>query len=201
VERELSNTPAAAVPPLDTATLNQLLADNPGAGAAMLLAAARANHPAAQAWLGQLYFDGRGVAADAGEALHWFQRAALAEVPMAMNMLGRCHETAGARRWISGWRLSGIAVPPSANWAGLGWAIYNLAQMQLNGRGMPVDRRAGFDGFTRAVALNHARAMHFLGQFHEYGWEIAVDRALAFELYRRSAEGDDYRGLRSRPRC
>ena len=58
----------------------------------MLLAAAWANHSAAQAWFGQLYFDGRGLAADAGEALHWFQRAALAKVPMAMNMLGRCRE-------------------------------------------------------------------------------------------------------------
>jgi hypothetical protein len=77
----------------------------------------------------------------------------------------------------------------------LDWAIYNLAQMHANGRGVPLDRAAAFALFSRAAELGHARTMHFLGQFYEYGWEVEADREHAFALYRRSAEGGDYRGL------
>jgi TPR repeat protein len=42
--------------------------------------------------------------------------------------------------------------------------------------------------------MGHARAMHFLGQYHENGWETARDIDKAFALYRQSAEGGDYRG-------
>ena len=189
MERKLS---ATVTPALDTAQLNRLLQDDPARAAAMLLAAARADHPAAQAWLGQLYLDGRGVAADGREARYWFQRAAQADVAMAMNMLGRCHE--------NGWG-GAVDFPLARVWyrraaaLDLDWAIYNLAQMAANGRGMAADRAAAFALFSRAVALGHARAMHFLGQFYEYGWEVAVDRQRAFALYRRSAELGDYRGL------
>lgn len=177
---------------LDVDAVNHALHVDPTAAAALLLQAARADDPRAQAWLGQLYLDGRGVAADGGEARYWFQRAAQADVPMAMNMLGRCHE--------NGW---GGAVDFSlalvwyrrAAALNLDWAIYNLAQMAANGRGMAPDRAAAFALFSRAAELGHARAMHFLGQFHEYGWEVRVDRQRAFALYRRSAELGDYRGL------
>jgi TPR repeat protein len=43
--------------------------------------------------------------------------------------------------------------------------------------------------------MGHARAMHFLGQFHEYGWELPADRPKAYALYQQSAAGGDYRGL------
>ena len=36
--------------------------------------------------------------------------------------------------------------------------------------------------------------MHFLGQFYENGWDVAIDRETAFAWYRRSAEGGDFRG-------
>ncbi len=177
---------------LDTNALARQLRSAPAAAIATLREAARAGDAEAQAWLGQLCLDGRGVPRDAAEAHYWFQRAAHAGVPMAMNMLGRCCE--------NGW---GVAVdyPLAVVWYrraaahGLDWAIYNLAHMHWNGRGLPADRAAAFALFQRAAALGHARAMHFLGQFHEYGWETPADRQRASGLYRRSAELGDYRGL------
>jgi TPR repeat protein len=177
---------------IDTETLARQLRDDPATAFATLRSAARTDDAEAQAWLGQLYLDGRGVPRDAAEAHYWFQRAAHAGVPMAMNMLGRCCE--------NGWGTT-TDYPLATVWyrraAGhqLDWAIYNLAHMHWNGRGMHPDRAAAFTLFQRAAALGHARAMHFLGQFHEHGWETAVDRNRAFALYRRSAELGDYRGL------
>lgn len=192
MERALSTPAPQALPALDSSAVNRQLHDDPSGAAATLLAAARAGHPAAQTWLGQLYLDGRGVPADGSEARYWFQRAAQCDMPMAMNMLGRCHE--------NGWG-GAVDFPLAVAWyrraaaMNLDWAIYNLAQMALNGRGMPRNQAAAFHGFTRATALGHARAMHFLGQFYEYGWEVPVDQMQAFSLYARSAAGGDYRGL------
>ncbi|MBN8922035.1 MAG: sel1 repeat family protein [Rhodanobacter sp.] len=177
---------------LDADALAQQLRDDPAAAIAALRDAARADDAEAQAWLGQLHLDGNVVPRDAAEAHYWFQRAAHAGVPMAMNMLGRCCE--------NGW---GVAVdfPLAAVWYrraaahNLDWAIYNLAHMHWNGRGMAADRVAAFALFRRAAALGHARAMHFLGQFHEHGWETPVNLDRAFDLYRQSAELGDYRGL------
>ncbi len=56
------------------------------------------------------------------------------------------------------------------------------------------DRAAAFAWFRLAASRGHARAMHFLGQYHENGWETPVNRTAAFAWYRRSAEGGDFRG-------
>jgi TPR repeat protein len=181
-----------ALAALDTEAIDRLLSNQPHLAAARLLDAARAGHADAQAWLGQLYLDGRGVPREPAEALYWFQRSAHAGVPMAMNMLGRCYE--------NGWGTP-VDFTLAAVWyrrgaeAGLDWAVYNYAQMLANGRGVAKDRAQALQWFERAVAMGHARAMHFLGQFHEYGWEVPADRAKADELYQRSAAGGDYRGL------
>ncbi|WP_266169538.1 tetratricopeptide repeat protein [Dyella subtropica] len=177
---------------LDVDAVNALLKDDPACAAQLLIDAARGGRADAQAWLAQLYLDSRGVIPDAAEALYWFQRSAHAGVPMAMNMLGRCHE--------NGWGTL-VDYPLAAVWyrraaeQNLDWAIYNMAQMYANGRGVKRDRTEAFRWFTRAVEMGHARAMHFLGQFYEYGWETPVDTTRAFALYRRSAETGDYRGL------
>ncbi len=194
MERDVNTAEASASrpPALDTEAVNRLLASDPATAATLLLDAARAGRADAQAWLGQLYLDGHGVAQDAAEALYWFQRAAHAGVPMAMNMLGRCCE--------NGWGTA-VDYALAAVWyrraadEGLDWAIYNIAQMLAHGCGMAQDRAEARRWFERAAALGHPRAMHFLGQYHEHGWDVPVDHARAFALYRRSAEGNDYRGL------
>lgn len=187
--RELSEQPVVE---LDTAEINRLLASDPAQAARVLEDAARRDRADAQAWLGQMYLDGQGVERNAPEALYWFQRAAHAAVPMAMNMLGRCYE--------NGWGAPAdfelaLVWYRRAAAQNLDWAIYNLAQMHANGRAVTKDRAEAFRLFTRAAALGHARAKHFLGQFYEYGWEVEANQQHAFRLYREAAEGGDYRGM------
>jgi uncharacterized protein len=145
----------------------------------------------AQLLLGQLLINGVGASRDPVRALHWFMEAARALHPMAINMVGRCHEY-------------GLGTPvnfeEAAKWYhraatyDCDWAIYNYAHLLASGRGVPKDRAAAFTWFRLAASRGHARAMHFLGQYYEYGWETPVDPTTAFEWYRRSAEGGDFRG-------
>ena len=147
--------------------------------------------PQAQLILGQLLINGAGIARNPDRALHWFREAAQARLPMAINMVGRCHEF-------------GLGTPvnleEAAKWYhraaafDCDWAIYNYAHLLASGRGVPKDRAAAFVWFKLAASRGHARAMHFLGQYYEYGWETPVDRPAAFAWYKRSAEGGDFRG-------
>jgi len=147
--------------------------------------------PQAQLLLGQLLINGAGTARNADRALYWFKEAARARLPMAINMVGRCHECGlgtpvdyeEAARWYQ--RAAAFDCD---------WAIYNYAHLLASGRGVAQDRGAAFVWFRLAASRGHARAMHFLGQYYEYGWETPMDRATAFEWYRRSAEGGDFRG-------
>ena len=145
----------------------------------------------AQLLLGQLLINGVGATRNPQRAFYWFMEAARARLPMAINMVGRCHE-------------HGLGTPvdyeEAAKWYhraaafDCDWAIYNYAHLLASGRGVPQDRGAAFVWFRLAADRGHARAMHFLGQYYEFGWETPVDRATAFEWYRRSAEGGDFRG-------
>jgi len=147
--------------------------------------------PQAQLLLGQPLINGAGTSRNPVRALYWFKEAARARLPMAINMVGRCHE-------------HGLGTPvdyeEAARWYhraaafDCDWAIYNYAHLLASGRGVAKDRGAAFVWFRLAASRGHARAMHFLGQYYEYGWETPVDRATAFEWYRRSAEGGDFRG-------
>lgn len=161
------------------------------AAVARLRTQARLGDAQAQLALGQLLINGVGTRLDAREALHWFHEAADAGVPMAMNMVGRCHEY-------------GFGIPvdyvQAACWYlraarhDCDWAVYNYAQLLAHGRGVPRNRAAAFTWFQLAATRGNARAMNFVGLYHEHGWETPVDRQAAFAWYQRSAEGGDYRG-------
>ena len=171
--------------------LAQLLLANPAAAMDQLRPFAEQGDAHLQLLLGQLLINGVGAPRDPPAALHWFLAAARARVPMAMNMVGRCHEYglgtaidyARAARWYH--RAASFDCD---------WAIYNYAHLLANGRGVTKDRAAAFLWFKLASSRGHARAMAFLGQYHEHGWETPVDRVTAFSLYIRSAHAGDYRG-------
>ncbi len=178
-------------PPPDGEELEKLLKSDPATVVERLRLYAEQGEAQLQLLLGQLLINGVGALRDPHEALRWFRAAARARVPMAMNMVGRCHEYglgtnvdyALAARWYH--RAATFECD---------WALYNYAQMLAHGRGVPQDRAAAFIWFKLAASRGHARAMHFLGQYYEYGWETPMDRPTAFAWYRKSAEGGDFRG-------
>ncbi|RAO77946.1 tetratricopeptide repeat protein [Dyella jiangningensis] len=168
-----------------------LLRTNPSRVHATLLAQALAGDAGSQLGVAQMYLEGIGCERNTGEALYWFQHAAHQGDAMSMNMLGRIHE--------NGWGVP-VSYELAAVWYreaaehGSDWGMYNYAHVLANGRGVKADRAAAFHWFERAVDAGHARAMHFLGQYYEYGWETAPDAERAYALYRLSAEKGDYRG-------
>jgi len=158
----------------------------------LVRAAAERGVPEAQALYGQMLLDGRLVAHAPAAALGWFERAARGGNVMAMNMVGRCLD--------QGWgvaRSQRLALPwfRKAAERGLHWGMYNLATLLVLGEGgVERDRAQAYHWLKRAVELGHVKSMNLLGGFYEDGWEVRQDRAVARELYRRSAAGGDFRG-------
>ncbi len=170
---------------------HRALADDPAEAAKWLETAARHGVVEAQALLGQMLLDGRGVAKDPVAAFERFRIAAYTGYLPAMNMVGRCLE--------GGWGVE-RDLPAAARWyrrgaeASFDWAQYNLANMLLRGRGVERDRQQAFAWFLRAARQGHAKSMNLVARFHEEGWDMPVDRLAAVEWYRRSAVLGDFRG-------
>jgi TPR repeat protein len=171
--------------------LAEKLAGPPAEVARWLEAAAKYGLVEAQAALGQILLDGRGVPQDRAAAARWFGIAADAGHIPAVNMLGRCCEL--------GWGLA-PDLPRAAECyrraaeAGLDWGQYNYANLLLRGRGVPRDRRHALELYRRAAAQGHAKSVNLVGRFIEEGWEVPANPPLAAHWYRRAAEAGDFRG-------
>ena len=155
------------------------------------MAAAEYGLAEAQALLGQILLDGRGIEADDMQARAWFAKAAEQGHLMGMNMLGRCYEL--------GW--GGPAnLTEAARWfqraadKGLDCAMYNYANLLLHGNGVRKNERLALDWYRQSAARGYAKALGVLGRFYEEGWTVEADRDLAIDYYRQAAEGGDFRG-------
>ncbi|MBE7376114.1 tetratricopeptide repeat protein [Pseudomonas lopnurensis] len=175
---------------LDTAQLDDL-AEQPQRAARLVLSAAAAGEIEAQALLGQILLDGRGIEADPALALTWFGIAADRGHAMACNMAGRCHEhgwgcSAGSTRAAEYYRRAADL--------GLDWGMYNLANLLATGRGVAQDEAAAYRLYRQAAELGHAKSMNLTGRCLEDGCGVAQDVAAAHAWYARSAEAGDFRG-------
>ncbi|QXI14950.1 tetratricopeptide repeat protein [Pseudomonas hamedanensis] len=176
---------------LDVADLPAMLEESPGRAAQAILLAAGEGEVEAQALLGQILLDGRGIAQDQPLALRWFGIAAGRGHLMARNMLGRCHE--------HGWGCMADASVAAQHYriaaeAGLDWAMYNLANLLATGRGVAVDHLQALVLYRRAAELGHAKSMNLLGRYLEEGQVCPADPLAARDWYRHSAEAGDFRG-------
>lgn len=170
--------------------------EDPGERAAFLCALAGQGDAEAQTLYGQLLLDGNGVAKDEAAGFAWFNRAAAQGHLMALNMVGRCYDL--------GW---GVAVDKAraadcyriAAERGLDWAMYNYATLLALGHGAPQDKKAALAWFEKAAKLGPsligAKAINFVGSFHEDGWVVSRNLTKAARLYERAAEGGDFRGM------
>lgn len=167
------------------------LEEHPRRAARWIIHAASQGEPDAQALLGQILLDGRGIEQDQALALRWFTIAAQNGHVMACNMAGRCHE--------HGW---GCAADPAraahyyrkAAEHGLDWGMYNLANLFATGRGVEQDQTQALQLYRQAAELGHAKSMNLLGRYLEDGVVVPADQTAAWDWYRRSAEAGDFRG-------
>jgi len=176
---------------LDGTQLGAMLEESPARAAQAILLAAGQDVVEAQALLGQILLDGRGIAQDQPLALRWFGIAAGQGHLMARNMLGRCHE--------HGWGCVANAAIAARHYriaadAGLDWAMYNLANLLATGRGVVLDHAQALALYQRAAEAGHAKSMNLLGRYLEDGQACQADPSAARDWYRRSAEGGDFRG-------
>jgi uncharacterized protein len=171
--------------------LAECLSGPPEARAALLHEAAEAGLADAQALYGQILLDGAGVPRDAAAAFGWFSKAARQGHLMALNMVGRCYDL--------GWgatidKARAAACFGVAAERGLEWGMYNYATALALGEGVAEDKPAALELFRKAAALGNAKAANYVGSFHEDGWVVSRDLALAEHHYRIAAEGGDFRG-------
>ncbi len=176
---------------LDPELLAQRLAGSPEEAAQWILASAKLGVPEAQALLGQILLDGRGVPTDPTQARVWFQCAAHGGNVMGMNMLGRCHEL--------GWGgetdlLSAAYWYQQAAERGLDWGMYNYANLLSHDDSVLTDRARALELYRSAAAMGHAKSINLVGRFYEEGWVVDADPDTAFDYYRRSAIAGDFRG-------
>ncbi|HWT70431.1 MAG TPA: tetratricopeptide repeat protein [Pseudomonas sp.] len=176
---------------LDGERLSAMLDESPARAAQAILMAAREGVVDAQALLGQILLDGRGIAQDQPLALRWFNIAARQGHLMARNMLGRCHE--------HGWGCTADATVAAGHYrqaadAGLDWAMYNYANLLATGRGVSEDQVQALSLYRGAAEQGHAKSMNLLGRYLEEGRVCPADPEAARDWYRRSAVGGDFRG-------
>ena len=176
---------------MDAAEISRRLAGPPEERGAFLAVAAEAGLADAQALYGQLLLDGDGVERDQQAAVRWFDKAARQGHVMAMNMMGRCYDL--------GWGLP-VDKIRAAQWfkaasdRGLEWGIYNYATALALGAGVEEDKPAALALFRKAADMGNAKAVNYVGSFHEDGWVVEHDMAEAARCYAIAAEGGDFRG-------
>ncbi|MBD8474333.1 sel1 repeat family protein [Pseudomonas sp. CFBP 8770] len=176
---------------LDNEQLKTMLAAEPRKAAQALVIAAGQGVIDAQALLGQILLDGRGIERDAVLALKWFAIAAGRGHAMAHNMLGRCHE--------HGWGCEASAERAAGHYlyaarAGLDWGLYNLANLLGTGRGVALDHPRAFACYLQAATMGHAKSMNLVGRYLEQGLVAGADLPRPQVWYMRSAQAGDFRG-------
>ncbi|RIA36831.1 hypothetical protein DFR49_4122 [Hephaestia caeni] len=179
---------------LDALTADEIaerLSGSPEGRAAFVRGAAEAGVAEAQAVYGQMLLDGAGVAVDQRAALDWFSKAAAQHHVMAINMVGRCYDLGWGTPVMKDRAAACFRIAAEM---GLDWGMYNYATLLALGEGVDEDKAAAFDWLEKAAAMGNAKAINFVGSFHEDGWVVAPDIDKAAECYAQAAEGGDFRG-------
>ena len=142
----------------------------------------------AQGFLGDMYYDGRGVAKDDVEAVRWFRKAAGQGSARGQNALGCMYfegrgveeDHAEAVRWVR-----------KAAEQGLAYAQCNLGDMYSGGRGVEKDDVEAVRWFRKAAEQGNASAQAKLGLRYADGRGVEIDDSEAVRWFRKAAEQGD----------
>jgi TPR repeat protein len=143
----------------------------------------------AELYLGLMYLDGLGVAADAGTAVKWFRAAAeQGDLESEYNLGLAFYQGNGvpqnyreAAQWFG-----------AATKQGYGPAAYNLATMYEDGLGVARDPAQALGWYTAAAEAHLPEAMHELGAIYSTGRLGPRDPVTAYAwLMLATQNGDD----------
>lgn len=146
---------------------------------------------AAQDYLGDMYYYGRGVVQDYAESVRWYRAAAEQGDALTQYKLGYAYnrgegvakDDAEAARWYR-----------AAADQGYRWSQYYLAVLYLDGTGVAQDYAEAFRLFSAAASQGHGDAMTTLGYMHARGLGVPQDDAEAIRWYRAGAEAGSATG-------
>lgn len=133
---------------------------------------------------GDRYCNGIGVKKDSVTAFYWYQKAAEAGNPKAMNSLGYCYENAigtakddeEAFDWYK-----------KAAEAGNSIAMNNTGNCYYKGIGTHKNAERAFYWYQKAAESENSKAMNNLGECYYYGTGTSKDTKKAFYWYQQAA--------------
>ena len=144
----------------------------------------------AQARLGDMYYESRGVTQDYFKAADWYLKAAEQGNAHAQFMLGVMYENGEG---VEKDDEQAVVWYTRAAEQGTIWAQYNLGLMYYNGKGVAKDYGKAAQWISKAAEQGDADAQVQIGYMYESGEGVAKDEAKAAEWYRKAAEqGDTY---------
>ena len=143
--------------------------------------AAEQGHSMAQFCLSRGYQFGWGLEQNREEAVKWSRRSAELGNPLGLSLWRSSTEKTIAPSEL-------IEVLEKAASHGNAKAAFDLGAMHQLGRGVPVDRAAGFKWFEKAAKSGDVAAQACLGECYEKGFGIAVDSSQAVHWYAKAAE-------------
>ena len=139
----------------------------------------------AQAWLGDMYYESKGVTQDYFKAADWYLKAAEQGNAHAQFMLGVMYENGEG---VEKDDEQAVVWYTRAAEQGTIWAQYNLGLMYYNGKGVAKDYSKAAQWFTKAAELYDADAQYMLGYMYRYGEGVPADGSKAIEWLTKAGE-------------
>ncbi len=137
-----------------------------------------------QLMLGQIYLN-NGKFSD---AFSMFEVAARSGDPRALNMLGRAYE----RGWGVACNASVAAMYFShAASMGEGWAMFNLADLYLAGKGVKKDPKKAYNLYVMSAQHGVSKAFNMLGLIIEDGLIPEIDQRKSIAFFRAAINSGD----------
>lgn len=135
---------------------------------------------------GNMYYNGKGCKQDYEKAIAWYQKAAEQNVPNALNKLGLCYDNGYG---VPEDNVKAVEYFKKAAELGYDWGQYNLGYMYYNGEGCEKDYKQAVYWFQKAASKKMPEAYNQIGIcYGNGGYGISVDKAKAFDNYKKSAE-------------
>ena len=154
----------------------------------LLQQSAEKGYADAQAWLGDMYYESKGVTQDYFKAANWFLKAAEQGNAHAQFMLGVMYENGEG---VEKDDEQAVVWYTRAAEQGTIWGQYNLGLMYYNAKGVAKDYAKAAQWFTKAAELYDADAQYMLGYMYRYGEGVPADGSKAIEWLTKAAEQEN----------
>jgi len=138
--------------------------------------------------LGYGYENGKGVEADAVQAVTWYRRGAEAGSLRAQNALGGCYVTG---KGVKEDPATGALWIKRAAEGGDMLAQRNYGDCCYHGVGVPEDRKLAVDWYRKSAEQGWARAQYDLAECYANRWGVTADAGEAAFWYRAAADQSD----------